>query len=64
LLTAAFGNNHGKVRKELFSTEDQAIERARSLLASGEAFACVLEDDNGTERRKTIYQAWRANPAA
>jgi hypothetical protein len=40
--------NHAKVRKEQFSTEDQAIDRARTLLTSGEAFACVLEDDNGT----------------
>ncbi len=40
--------NHAKVRKEPFATEDQAIDRARGLLASGEAFACVLEDDNGT----------------
>lgn len=40
--------NHAKVRKEPFATEDQAIERARRLLASGEAFSCVLEDDNGT----------------
>jgi hypothetical protein len=52
--------NHAKVRKEPFATEDQAIDRARALLASGEAFACVLEDDHGTvaddaevaERRK------------
>ena len=34
-------------RKEPFSTEDEAIDGARSLLASGEAIACVLEDDNG-----------------
>jgi len=34
--------NHAKVRKEPFATEDQAID-----LASGEAFACVLEDDAG-----------------
>jgi hypothetical protein len=40
--------NHAKVRKEPFATEDQAIDRARELLAGGEAFACVLEDDNGT----------------
>ena len=40
--------NHAKVRKEPFATEDQAIDRARGLLARGEAFACVLEDDNGT----------------
>lgn len=40
--------NHAKVLKERFETEDQAIDRARALLASGEAFACVLEDDNGT----------------
>lgn len=40
--------NHAKVRKESFATEDQAIERARRLLAGGEAFAFVLEDDNGT----------------
>ena len=40
--------NHAKVRKEPFSTEDQAIDRASTLLASGEAFACVLEDENGT----------------
>ena len=40
--------NHAKVRKEPFATEDQALDRARGLLASGEAFACVLEDENGT----------------
>jgi hypothetical protein len=40
--------NHAKVRKEPFATEDQTIDRARALLASGEAFACVLEDDHGT----------------
>jgi hypothetical protein len=40
--------NQGKVLKEPFSTEDEAIARARVLLASGEALACVLEDDNGT----------------
>lgn len=39
--------NHAKVRKEPFATEDQAIDRACALLASGEAFACVLEDDAG-----------------
>jgi hypothetical protein len=41
-------NNYGKVRKEPFFTENEAIDRARALLTSGEAFACVLEDDNGT----------------
>jgi len=40
--------NHAKVRKEPFATKEQAIDRARALLASGEAFACLLEDDNGT----------------
>lgn len=40
--------NHAKVAKEPFSTEYQAIDRARTLLASGKAFAGVLEDDNGT----------------
>ena len=40
--------NHANVLKEPFSTEDEAIERARALLASGKAFACVLEDENGT----------------
>jgi hypothetical protein len=40
--------NHAKVRKEPFATEEQAIDRAHALLASGEAFACVLEDGNGT----------------
>jgi hypothetical protein len=40
--------NHAKVRKEPFATEDQAVDRARGLLARGGAFACVLEDDNGT----------------
>jgi len=40
--------NHAKVRKEPFATEDQAIDRACALLASGEAFACVLEDDKGS----------------
>ncbi len=40
--------NHAKVLKEPFATEDEAIERARGLLASGEALACVLEDDKGT----------------
>ncbi len=40
--------NHAKVRKEPFATEDQAIDRARGLLARGEAFACVLEHANGT----------------
>ena len=40
--------NHANVLKEPFSTEDQAIDRARALLATGKAFACVLEDDNGT----------------
>jgi hypothetical protein len=39
--------NHAKVRKEPFATEEQTIDRARASLASGEAFACVLEDDNG-----------------
>ena len=29
--------NHAKVRKEPFATEDQAIDRARGLLASGRA---------------------------
>ncbi len=40
--------NHANVLKEPFSTEDQAIDRARTLLTSGKAFACVLEDDKGT----------------
>jgi hypothetical protein len=40
--------NHAKVRKEPFATEEQTIDRARALLANGEAFACVLENDNGT----------------
>jgi hypothetical protein len=48
LVSKIDGTNHAKVRKEPFATEDQAIDRARGLLASGEAFACVLEDDNGT----------------
>ncbi len=39
--------NNAKVRKEPFASEDEAIDRARALLASGEAFACVLENDNG-----------------
>ena len=39
--------NHGKVLKEEFSSEKDAIERARGLLASGEALACVLEDEKG-----------------
>jgi hypothetical protein len=42
-------------------TANQELRRARSLLASGEAFACALEDDSGTvaddaevlERRKS-----------
>ncbi len=41
-------NNHGKVMKEPFGTEEEAMEKACALLTSGEAFACVLEDDNGT----------------
>jgi hypothetical protein len=40
-------NNHAKVRKEPFETEQQAIDRARALRASGEAFAFVFEDDQG-----------------
>jgi len=48
LVSKLDAKNHAKVRKEPFSTEDQAIDRARGLLASGEAFVCVLEDDNGT----------------
>jgi hypothetical protein len=40
--------DHAKVRKEAVETEDRAFERARTLLTSGEAFACVIEDDNGT----------------
>lgn len=40
--------DHSKVRKEPFATEDQAMAMACGLLATGEAFACVLEDDNGT----------------
>jgi len=40
--------NHANVLKESFSTEDQAIDRARTLLASSKAFTCVLEDENGT----------------
>jgi hypothetical protein len=66
------------VRKEPFATEDQAVDKARALLASGEAFACVLEDDNGivaddaeiAERCKLQYgqnasegPAWRASCA-
>jgi hypothetical protein len=39
--------NHAKVKKESFETEKEAVERASALLKSGEAFACVLEDDNG-----------------
>ncbi len=39
--------NHAKVRKEGFETEELASERACSLLASREVFACVIEDDNG-----------------
>jgi hypothetical protein len=48
LVCKADRTNHAKVRKEPFMTEDQAIDRARALLASGEVFACVLEDDDGT----------------
>ena len=41
--------NQGKVLKEpVLDRGRQAISRARGLLASGEALACVLEDDNGT----------------
>jgi hypothetical protein len=40
--------NHGKVLREPFATEDQAVNRARALLTSGEAFACVLDDEKGT----------------
>lgn len=40
--------NHAMVLKEQFVTEEQAISRACALLTSGEAFACVLDDDNGT----------------
>jgi hypothetical protein len=37
--------NHAKVLGERFSTEDEAINRACGLLASGEAFECELRDD-------------------
>jgi hypothetical protein len=40
--------NHAKVRKESFATEQEAVDRARLTLASGEAFACLLEDEYGT----------------
>lgn len=40
--------NHEKVLREPFETEEQAVERASGLLASGDAFACILEDENGT----------------
>ncbi len=39
--------DHARVLKEPFETEEQAISRACALLTSGEAFTCVLEDDNG-----------------
>ena len=37
--------NHAEVRKEGFETEELAFEKACSLLASREVFACVIEDD-------------------
>jgi hypothetical protein len=40
--------DHARVLKEPFETEEQAISRACALLSSSEAFACVLEDENGT----------------
>jgi hypothetical protein len=39
--------NHAKVLREPVESEDRAYERAAALLASHEAFACVIEDDNG-----------------
>jgi hypothetical protein len=40
--------DHAKFLKEPFETEEEAVARAHVLLTSGEAFACVLEDDSGT----------------
>jgi hypothetical protein len=73
LVSELGSSSRPRVQKELFWTEDEAVDRARALFAFGEALGCTLQDENGKviadeakvlERCKSLTTSGRFGTAA